>query len=85
MKYKQLYIDAQKRFSEKLNSLEKELCNISKDLSYMETRLEERRDELSPELYDNLLSDIMLIKARCWIHETGKFDETIKGTKAGVF
>ena len=70
MKYKEKYLEIQKRLYKKQNKIQDEFCRIRQIVSYIEDSLDSRRSELSPELHEYLSEKLYEIWKIAFKHET---------------
>ena len=74
MKYKQLYLNAQVRFANKLSNMQSKFGNIRSIITGAEYSLQSRRDELSQELFSYLMTIIGEVDKEC-LNQTIYYNE----------
>ena len=65
MKYKELFIEAQKKFALKSEKFHQGYFDIHSIVNKIDSRLDGRRREISPELYEDLSKDLEEIRTIC--------------------
>ena len=71
MKYKRLYLEAQKKFADRISDLELHFSDIRHDIIGIQYAIDARRDEISPELYIYLTATLNSLNRKC-LHKLKK-------------